>query len=809
MGEFDDVIAEFLIESREGLDSLDRDLVALEETPDNRELLARIFRCFHTVKGTSGFLGFGKLEKLTHAGENLLSKMRDGELGPSASITSALLETVDAVRKMLDEVESKGSDEGSADYSELTETLHALCRGEAIQSRRPAQPAAAEEPEPEPETPTAEPAFAQQARVAPPQPPAAVAAPQPAAEQPRTAARPEPEEPAAPAAAPRPETVAEAVAAPEPAQHAPAPAADGGERHAAAVPENVRVDVGLLDNLVDLAGELVLTRNHIVNLAKGREDTALAAATQRLNFVTAQLQDGIMRMRMQPVSNLFSKYPRVVRDLARSCRKLIRLELDGRDTELDKSLIETIKDPLVHLLRNCVDHGIEAPDVRSSRGKHPEGRILLRAYHQNGLVHIEVADDGAGIALDKVRRKGIERGLVSEERAATMSDSEIAGLIFLPGFSTADAITNVSGRGVGMDVVKTNVEQVGGTVEVDTRAGQGTTFTLKIPLTLAIVPALVVRVSDNRYAIPQVNVMELVRLDTSKDRQSLEWIHGAPVYRLRGKLLPVVFLAEALGGHVPMPPANDNTDESEAEVPARFLTVVQASGRHFGLIVDAVLDQQEIVVKPLPKLLSEIGVFAGATLLGDGRVALILDILGIAERARLVSEVREDVAIERARKSVERVAGQRTLLLLQGPDDARLAVPLDEVSRLETIELDAVESGGTHHVVQYRGEIMPLLRASELLPERRSRLRSNYVPAADTNKTLSVVVLGCAGRSMGLVVDDVLDVVETAAELRRLGCRQGVLGTLVVQDRVTEVLDLNWIVNAAGLSLEQDQYAAG
>jgi two-component system chemotaxis sensor kinase CheA len=760
MGEFDDVIVEFLIESREGLDHLDNDLIALEETPQRGELLARIFRCFHTIKGTSGFLGFGKLEELTHAGENLLSHMRDGVLKPNASITSALLETVDAVRKMLSEVETSGSD-GTGDYSMLSESLRTLCRG----AEKPAHDDTPPSPPP----------------VAPPVAPS-VALPV--------------EVPEAEVFVPPVDMAARSDEAVEPRQ--------GGT-----VPENVRVDVALLDNLVDLAGELVLTRNHIVQLAKGREDAVLASAAQRLNFVTAQLQDGIMRMRMQPISNLFGKFPRVVRDLARSCRKLVRLELDGRDTELDKSLIEMIKDPLVHLLRNCIDHGIETPDARTARGKHPEGRIVLRAYHQNGLVHIDIADDGAGIAIERVKSKAVERGLVTAERAASMSDAEIAGMIFLPGFSTADQVTNVSGRGVGMDVVKTNVEQVGGTVDVESKAGLGTTFTLKIPLTLAIVPALIVRCAGNRYAIPQVNVMELVRLDVSKDKQSLEWIHGAPVYRLRGKLLPVVFLEEALGGHVAPTPANDVDD---ADAPSRFLAVVQGSGRHFGLAVDAVLDQQEIVVKPLPKLLTGIGVFAGATLLGDGRVALILDILGIAGRARLVSEVRDDTLMDRAHLQAARAVGQRTLLLLKGPDDARLAVALEDVSRLETIDVETVESGGAHYVVQYRGEIMPLLRASEILPERRSRLRSTPTLVPEQHaKTLSVVVLGKAGRTMGLVVDDVLDVVEAAGDLRKLGCRPGIMGTLVVQDRVTEVLDLDWIVAAAGLGLgtESKQDATG
>jgi two-component system, chemotaxis family, sensor kinase CheA len=787
MGEFDDVIAEFLVESREGLDSLDRDLVELEDRPDDKDLLARIFRCFHTIKGTSGFLGFQKLEELTHAGENLLSKLRDGELLANSTITNALLESLDSVRYMLGEVEAGGND-GDGDYTAMTERLRQLCRGEGMEGDGAASEHHATPPPAEP---------------------------QPAAAESGEEAAGVTEEIPMPAMEPR--ATIESRAPAEEIHHDVAPAqfqdlgvrealgdvlpavaarADSDARPAAVVPENVRVDVHLLDNLVDLAGELVLTRNHIVQLAKGREDAALASATQRLNFVTAQLQDGIMRMRMQPVSTLFSKFPRVVRDLAKACRKQVRLDLDGRDTELDKSLIEAIKDPLTHLIRNCVDHGVEAPEVRVARGKPAEGRVILRAYHQNGLVHIEVADDGGGIAVSKVRNKAIARGLLTEERAQTLSDGEIANLIFLPGFSTADQVTNLSGRGVGMDVVKTNVEQVGGTVEVQSREGAGTTFTLKIPLTLAIVPALIVRCGGNRYAVPQVNVIELVRIVQGSDHQQLEYIHGAPVYRLRGKLLPIVFLEEALGGYVDhsvpsIPPANDNDDDG----PSRFMAVVQASGRQFGLVVDAVLDQQEIVVKPLPKLLSETGAFAGATLLGDGRVALILDVLGIATRARLVSEMRDEGVLER------RAAGiggdtSRTLLLIRGANDTRLAVPLDQVSRLETIDPARIEAGGMHDVVQYRGDIMPLVMASDVLPELISRIRgggSGGMGAAPPTGPLSVVVLGVAGRPLGLVVEDVLDVVEAPGELRQLGARTGVVGTVVVQERVTEVLDLEWI----------------
>jgi two-component system chemotaxis sensor kinase CheA len=745
MGEFDDVIAEFLIESREGLDSLDQDLVELEENPRNKEVLARIFRCFHTIKGTSGFLGFQKLEKLTHAGESLLSKLRDGELVANTTITNALLESVDSVRYMLGEVEA-GGDDGDGDYTVVTERLHELCRTE-------------DDADLEGSGDQAEVGGGDDFGLVTEEVPMTTLESETASLQPEAAGT-----------------------------------TDRESRPGPVVPENVRVDVELLDKLVDLAGELVLTRNHIVQLAKGREDAALTSATQRLNFITAQLQDGIMRMRMQPVSTLFAKFPRVIRELARTCNKRVRLDVDGRDTELDKSLIEAIKDPLIHLIRNCVDHGIEAPDAREAIGKSPEGRVVLRAYHQNGLVHIEVADDGGGIPLHKVRSKAVARGLVSEARAKALTDGELANLIFLPGFSTAEQVTNISGRGVGMDVVKANVEQVGGTVEVQTREGAGSTFTLKMPLTLAIVPALIVRCAQNRYAVPQVNVIELVRIGQGRDHQQLEYIHGAPVYRLRGNLLPIVFLEEAFGGHVQhglpeLAAANDN----DGDGPARFLAVLQTSGRQFGLVVDAVLDQQEIVVKPLPRLLSHTGAFAGATLLGDGRVALILDVLGIATRAGLVSELREEAPIER-RDPLAQQEGGRTLLLIRGANDTRLAVPLDQVSRLETIDRAQVEVGGTHDVVQYRGDIMPLVTTSDVVPDIRMRGDSS---GDATSGPLSVVVLGVGGRPLGLVVEDVLDVVEAPGELKRLGARSGVVGTIVVQERVTEVLDLEWIGSRA------------
>jgi two-component system chemotaxis sensor kinase CheA len=504
------------------------------------------------------------------------------------------------------------------------------------------------------------------------------------------------------------------------------------------------------------------------------------------------MQHEVMGMRMQPVANLFNKLPRMVRDLARTCHKRVRLEVDGRNTELDKSLMEAIKDPMTHLLRNCIDHGIELPDVRAERGKNPEGRIFVRAFHQNGLVHVEVSDDGAGIALDKVRSRAITRGLFVKERVDAMSDSEVASLIFLPGFSTAAEVTTVSGRGVGMDVVKTNVEQIGGTVEVESRSGRGATFTLKVPLTLAIVPALITMCGGHRYAIPQVNVVEVLRLSTIRGESSVEWFHGAPVYRLRGKLLPLIFLQETLGlGRPNTEPAPDDVGAT-----ALHMTVLHAAGRFFGLVVDAVIDQQEIVAKPLPPQLRSVHAFSGATLLGDGRVALILDALAIAQKAR-VAELRDDGVTGRSVLDATAAEGLRTLLLFGGPDDERFGVPMESLSRLETIEQSAVESAGPQEVIQYRNGLLPIFRIEDLLPERRSRIRNPSPQRAAPRNTIDILVLADGARSLGLIVDDVLDVVETGQGMRRQGCREGVEATVVLHGRVTEVLDVRWLVTAA------------
>ncbi|HET9934659.1 MAG TPA: chemotaxis protein CheA, partial [Polyangiaceae bacterium] len=562
--------------------------------------------------------------------------------------------------------------------------------------------------------------------------------------------------------------------------------------------ESVRVDVELLDRLMDLAGELVLTRNQIMQLQNTLGESALTAASQRLNLVTIGLQEGIMRMRMQPIDHVLSKFPRMVRDVARACKKLVRLEMDGKNTELDKTLIEAIKDPLTHLLRNAIDHGIEGPEQRSRAGKHPEGRILVRAAHRSGQVHIEIIDDGAGIDVERVRQKAISRGIVSAERAEMMSEGEVVNLIFLPGFSTAETVTNVSGRGVGMDVVKTNVERIGGAIEIETRLGRGTTFRIKVPLTLAIVPALIVNAGSARYAVPQVSLQELVLVDTERTRQRIEQVHGAPVYRLRDKLLPLVFLNEQLG--------YETREECFAKRKVH-VAVLLAGGRQFGLVVDRVDDQQEIVVKPLAGALKPVNVYSGATILGDGRVVLILDVVGIAQRANLVAEAREDsVAQTQLDKEVAKREQMTSLLLLRGPDDSRVAVPLERVARLETVPVSQLEEAGGTEVLQYGNGIMPIVHLSNLLPERRLRPRHEDVEPP-TPDYVNLVVLSVRGSQVAMAVHDILDVIDAEIVIRSPGSRAGVLGTLVLQQRVTELLDLDWVVGQAGFQPDGYQEA--
>ena len=761
--ELDDVLNEFIIESYENLDSLDRDLVTLEQasTPD---ILASVFRAIHTIKGTAGFFGFETLESIAHVGENLLSRLRDGELEVTQTIVSALLSMVDAIREILESIERDGV-EHDADYSELIDRLGRLERGEDVGESTPAAAEAVTADEP---LEAAAVEAAPDEPVADEVPPSVGLADDDAQEAAPAEVAPEaPVATAAPAPAPDPK---ESSAAPETAsavEPASSVAAHAGT-------ESIRVDVGLLDDLMNLVGELVLARNQILQYTGTQTDSTFNATTQRLNLITTELQEGVMRTRMQPIENVWNKFPRVVRDLSVACDKQANLVMEGRHTELDKTLLEAIKDPLTHLVRNAVDHGLEGPAEREAAGKPPEGTVRLRAYHEGGQVIIEIADDGNGIDPEKLRRKAVEKGVLSKEEAAARSDRDMVNIIFSAGFSTAEAVTNISGRGVGMDVVRTNIESIGGSIDVQSKLGQGTTFKVKIPLTLAIIPALVVTCDSDRFAIPQVSLLELVRVDPNDPQSTIEFVHGAPVYRLRGRLLPIVYLHEVFGKEAP--PSSDGVN----------IIVLQADDREFGLVVDDISDTAEIVVKPLGRILKQVSAFAGATIMGDGRVALILDVLGIAEHLGMMLD--RDGKSTVASEDAAVVGAEARRMLILGLGDRRLALPLEMVARLEEFESHQVETTATGSVVQYRGEIMHLVDLAGQLGLRHDR--------AD-DRPMQVVVYTTGDRSVGVVVDAIYDVVEEVLEIQDGTAARGMLGSAVIQGRVTDVLDVESVLQTA------------
>ena len=737
MGGMSSIIAEFLAESVENLDSMDQDLVTLEKNPSSTEVIERIFRTIHTIKGTCGFLAFSKLEAVTHSAESVLAHLRDDKLELTPEITTTLLKAVDSVREILAHIEKDGS-EGDGVYSEIEQELDAIDRN--VKKQKGKAPATKKD------SPTGSDDRADTKT--------------------SSTATPDLVEEVTPETAKR-----DLDKADPPSKEETAPPTVGDS--------SLRVDIAVLDLLMNLVGELVLARNQISQNLGVESAPALISASQRLDSITGDLQEAVMRARMQPISAILSTLPRFVRDLAVASGKEIEIDIQGQETDLDKSVIEAIKKSLLHLVRNAVDHGIETPEQRKKKGKSSAGHISLRAAHEGGNVAIEVRDDGNGLDSERILERALSAGLVMPDEVDVLTRSQVEQFVFRAGFSTAREVTNVSGRGVGLDVVRANVESIGGTVEMQSEPHESTTFKIKIPLTLAIVSVILVRSRGRRFALPQASVVELVRLGRGDKELGIEHLHGVPVYRLRGRLLPLVTLAEQLDL------STGGIDREES------IIVLQGDNHQFGLLVDSIDDSQEIVVKPLGRRLSGLP-YAGATILGDGSITLILDVFRIGLAAGVVSDARvraltaESIAVEAAPAT-----GLNRVLLLQGADDERMALDLSRVSRLESLDRGRIERVGGNLVVQYRGESLPMIDLHRALPERRTSRRSE---TSEPVNDASVVICTIDGRSCGLLVHRILDIVDADLSDSTSGSREGVKACAVIDGRINEIIDLAAVI---------------
>ncbi len=783
----DGILKEFLVECYEGLGRLDQEFVLLEKETGNKVLIASIFRTIHTIKGTCGFLGLPKLESVAHGGEDVLSMMRDGKMPVTPEGVTILLEAVDTIKEILSHIESKGS-EPAKDYNSIQQKLKALISNESGSQESGVRRKEKGILDAESSKQRADASVEGKAPKALPLEGATQAPANESGGQ---------------------ETSASSV---EPSgvriQNMGVRSQESGEKNILNSgswllnsESSIRVDVGLLDKLMNLVGELVLARNQLLQRVREEDNAVYAGTAQRMNLITTELQDAVMKTRMQPILNVWEKFPRLVRDLARANGKEVELIMDGAETELDKTLLEAIKDPLTHIVRNSIDHGIEAPDIRRARGKGPKGTLNLKAYHEGGQINIEIGDDGNGIDIEKVKRKAIEKGLVSAEAVSRLTEREALNLIFLPGLSTAEKITNVSGRGVGMDVVKTNIEKIGGTIEVSSGLGRGTKLKIKIPLTLAIIPALMVAAGKELFAIPQASLIELVRIDPESGGR-VEVIHGSSFYRLRGALLPLLYLNVVLRLEKNNPNQSPSLTPPSPSLPKRGIrggvgdrgelseaniVVLKAGDRPFGLVVDVVNNSEEIVVKPLSRQLKGLSVFAGATIMGDGRVALILDVPGVAKEGGFLQSKADETKLT-LEDSPEDGSGieHHTLILFSASGNDRFAVPLALVDRLEEFYLNRVEQAAGRDIIQYRGGLLPLIRLDRILG----------IDSPDQNREmLPTIVFSGKKKNVGLVVDRILDIVEAESVLHPPPPgKTGVAGSLVIEGMTTDLLDIDQVI---------------
>ncbi len=748
----DDLLREFLTETNESLDTVDNQLVKFEQDPNNAKILGNIFRLVHTIKGTCGFLGLPRLEALTHAAETLMGKFRDGMPVKGEAVTLILV-TIDRIKDILRGLETTQAEPEGTDEDLIGQLNVMVERGiaEMEAATAPIVPdvapiVAAVEPERvmrpgEVSLDELERAFRETVVEVP--------APVPA-----------------PAVAPAP-VIAMATKKPVAVE----PEIAEGDRIAN---QSIRVNVDTLEHLMTMVSELVLTRNQLLEINRRSEGSEFKVPLQRLSNVTAELQDGVMKTRMQPIGNAWQKLPRIVRDLSSELGKQIELEMHGADTELDRQVLDLIKDPLTHMVRNSADHGLEMPADRAKAGKPEQGTIRLSAYHEGGHIIISIADNGRGLDTARIKAKAIANGLASEAEIEKMTEAQIHKFIFAPGFSTAAAVTSVSGRGVGMDVVRTNIDQIGGTIEIKSVAGEGSSVSIRIPLTLAIVSALIVEAAGDRFAIPQLAVVELVRARANSEHR-IERIKDTLVLRLRNSLLPLLHLSKLL-----------KTDDGNAvNAEDGFIVVMQVGSQMFGIVVDGVFHTEEIVVKPMCTKLRHIGMLSGNTILGDGAVIMIIDPNGIANAVGNSVSSHQDMLDQSRFAQADSGEPLTSLLVFRAGAGASQpkAVPLSLITRLEEIAVESIEYSNGRHVVQYRDQLMPVV-----LMDGVQIASSGMQP---------ILVFADDGRSMGLAVDEIIDIVEERLAIEIASSREGSLGSAVVKGQATEIIDVGYYLPMA------------
>lgn len=765
----DELMNEFVIESLEHLADVEGQFLQIEAQGANvdNDLVNTVFRAIHSVKGAAGFLGLTSINALAHSLENVLNMIRNSELTPNSTIVNIMLRSADTLRNMIENIATSNTVDVSGFVADL-EAIRTGALGAATESESQtatalldptySNPVLAEQSLTQAECMVEAAVVADSAVSIPTHAPVAsntaAPPPAPAAVAPRQEEQPTP---------PSPKNASPANASPAPAN---APAGKGSK----AGDSSVRVNVAVLDRLMNLAGELVLSRNQLMLAVNSGCKEGLDNIAARMDQVTSDLQETIMQTRMQPVGTVFGRFPRVVRDLSAKLGKHCDLEIEGNEVEVDKTIVEAIGDPLTHLVRNSVDHGIEKPEVRKAAGKSANGIIRLRAFHQAGKVCIRIEDNGGGIDPQKIKAKAVSQSLITQEQSNSMSEMEALRLIFAPGFSTAAEVTDVSGRGVGMDVVRTNIEQLGGTVDIESKKGEGTAIHITLPLTLAIIPSMIVGCGEERFALPQSNIVELVRIPDSEQEERIGNVQGAKVLRLRGALLPLVSLNEVLGLEPPK--------ELQRSV---HVVVVETGQMRYGLLVDTLHDSEEIVVKPLGRHVKDLGYVAGATILGDGHIALIIDIMGLADQANLRSIDTKSVENADAQATELHEETERLLLFTNHPEE-QFAVPMAVVSRLERVRSTEIRSVGGQNLLIYRGGTLPLLNIEDYL-NAKSRL--------DDLKWMFVIVFSVHQREVGLIAPTLKDIRNVSMRLDSETFRQpGVAGATVIDGMTTRLLDL-------------------